>query len=178
MLIFPIWLSLWFGQLCSRGHGTKCQGVQFNEKWKKIPMAIGQCGTPRVLTYVLWTVLWSFFLITITCYCWHNFGTVWLILYYWTSKLINALLSPSFPNSHHLRGNFPNYKGPDPRYKWVEKSLTSNKHVGFKALCTKRVWFKALVISKSFSSLLIGCVRRPTPRTDKGSSSIIDNDYF
>jgi hypothetical protein len=28
--------------------------------------------------------------------------------------------------------------------------------------------------SKSFSSLLIGCVRRPTPRTDKGSSSITD----
>jgi hypothetical protein len=27
----------------------------------------------------------------------------------------------------------------------------------------------------SFSSLLIGCVRRPTPRTDKGSSSITDN---
>jgi hypothetical protein len=24
---------------------------------------------------------------------------------------------PSFPNSHHLRANFPNYKGPDPRYK-------------------------------------------------------------
>jgi hypothetical protein len=39
----------------------------------------------------------------------------------------------------------------------------------------KQVGFKALVISKSFSSLLIGCVRRPTPRTDKGSSSITDN---
>ena len=86
---------------------------------------------------------------------WHSPGTVWLLFYYWTSKLINVLLSPSFPN----------YKGPDPRYKWVEKSLTCNKHVGF----------KALVISKSFSSLLIGCVRRPTPRTDKGSSSITDN---
>jgi hypothetical protein len=35
--------------------------------------------------------------------------------------------------------------------------------------------FKALVISKSFSSLLIGCVRRPTPRTDKGGSSMTDN---
>jgi hypothetical protein len=34
---------------------------------------------------------------------------------------------------------------------------------------------KALVISKSFSSFLIGCVRCPTPRTDKGSSSITDN---
>ena len=39
----------------------------------------------------------------------------------------------------------------------------------------KQVGFKALVISKSFSSLLIGCVRRPMPRTDKGSSSITDN---
>jgi hypothetical protein len=34
---------------------------------------------------------------------------------------------------------------------------------------------KHFVLSKSFSSLLIGCVRRPTPRTDKGSSSITDN---
>jgi hypothetical protein len=40
--------SLWFGQLCSRGHGTRCQGVQFNKEWTKIPMAIWQCGTPRV----------------------------------------------------------------------------------------------------------------------------------
>jgi hypothetical protein len=103
--------------------------------------------------------------ITRMCYCWHNLGTVWLLFYYWTSKLINVLLSPSFPNSHHLRANFPNYKGPDPRYKWVEKSLTCNKHVGFKALSTKQVGFKALVISKSLSSLLIGGVRRPTPRT-------------
>jgi hypothetical protein len=30
-------------------------------------------------------------------------------------------------------------------------------------------------ISKSFISFLIGCVRRPTPRTDKGSSSITNN---
>jgi hypothetical protein len=116
----------------------------------------------------LWTVLWSFFLITIMCYCWHNLGTVWLVFYYWTSKLINVLLSPSFPNSHHLRANFPNYK-------WVQKSLTCNKHVGFKALCTKQVGFKTLVISKPFSSLLIGCIRRPTPRRVKGSSSITDN---
>jgi hypothetical protein len=48
MLIFAIWLSLWLGQLCSRGHGTRCQGVQFNAKWTNIPMAIWQCGTPRV----------------------------------------------------------------------------------------------------------------------------------
>jgi hypothetical protein len=45
----------------------------------------------------------------------------------------------------------------------------------FKALCNKQVGFKAHVISKSFSSFLIGCVRRPTPRTDKGSSSITNN---
>jgi hypothetical protein len=52
---------------------------------------------------------------------------------------------------------------------------TFNEHVGFKALCDKQVGYKTLVISKSFSSFLIGCVRRPTPRTDKGSSSITDN---
>ena len=44
-----------------------------------------------------------------------------------------------------------------------------------KHFVTKQIGFKALVISKSFSSLLIGCVRRPTPRTDKESSSITDN---
>jgi hypothetical protein len=47
-----------------------------------------------------------------------------------------------------------------------------------KALCNKQVGFKALVISKSFSSFLIGCVRRPTPRTDKGGSSITDNNLI
>jgi hypothetical protein len=41
-----------------------------------------------------------------------NLGIVWSLFYYWTSKLINLLLFPSFPNSHHLRANFPNYKGP------------------------------------------------------------------
>jgi hypothetical protein len=30
---------------------------------------------------------------------------VWLLFYYWTSKLINVLLFPSFPNSHHLCAN-------------------------------------------------------------------------
>ena len=55
-----------------------------------------------------------------------------------------------------------------------KKIIDCYKHVGFKALCNKQVGFKALVISKSFSSFLIGCVRRPTPRTDKGSSSITD----
>jgi hypothetical protein len=88
-----------------------------------------------------------------------NLGTVWLLFYYWTSKLINVLLFPSFPNSHHLRANFPKYKGP--WHKWVGKWLICNKHVGFKALCNKQVGFKALVISKSFSSFLIGCVRCP-----------------
>jgi hypothetical protein len=32
-----------------------------------------------------------------------NLGTVWLLFYYWTSKLINVLFFPFFPNSHHLR---------------------------------------------------------------------------
>ena len=53
--------------------------------------------------------------------------------------------------------------------------MTFSKHVELKALCNKQVGFKALVISKSFISFLIGCVRRPTPRTDKESSSITDN---
>jgi hypothetical protein len=35
-----VWLSLWFGQLSSKGHGTRCHGVQFNKEWTKIPMAI------------------------------------------------------------------------------------------------------------------------------------------
>jgi hypothetical protein len=55
--------------------------------------------------------------------------------------------------------------------EWFENQLMP----ALKALCNKQVEFKALVISKSFISFLIGCVRRPTPRTDKGSSSITDN---
>ena len=42
-------------------------------------------------------------------------GIRWSQPYLQTNKY--KLLSPSFPNSHHLRANFPNYKGPDPRYK-------------------------------------------------------------
>jgi hypothetical protein len=49
------------------------------------------------------SVQWKMNKITRMCYCWHNLGTVWLLLYYWISKLINVLLSPSSPNSHHLR---------------------------------------------------------------------------
>jgi hypothetical protein len=45
------------------------------------------------------------------------------LFYCLKSKLINLLLFPSFPNSHHLCANFPNSKGPCPRYKWVGKSL-------------------------------------------------------
>ena len=83
-------------------------GVQFNKEWTKIPMAISQCGTPRVFNV-------SFFKL----FCGHssssqefvtvgiNLGTVWSLFYYWTSKLINLLLFPSFPNSHHLHANFP-----------------------------------------------------------------------
>jgi hypothetical protein len=53
MLIFAIWLSLWFGQLCSRGYGTGCQGVQFNAKWTKIPMLSKQ------LHIILLTWIWG-----------------------------------------------------------------------------------------------------------------------
>ena len=45
---------------------------------------------------------------------------------------------------------------------------------GLKTL-NNQVGFKALVINRSFSSLLICFGRRPTPRTDKGSSIITDN---
>ena len=45
------------------------------------------------------------------------------LFYCLKSKLINLLLFPSFPNSHHLCANFPNSKGPCPSYKWVGKSL-------------------------------------------------------
>ena len=38
--------SLWFRQLCYRGHG-----VQFNKELIKIAMAIWQCGTPRVFIF-------------------------------------------------------------------------------------------------------------------------------
>ena len=47
--------------------------------------------------------------------------TVWLLFHYWTYKLINVLLSPSFPNSHHLRTNFPNYKGPETQIQMGKK---------------------------------------------------------
>jgi hypothetical protein len=90
-----------------------------------------------------------------------NLGTVWLLFYYWPSKLINVLLFPSFPNSHHLPLIFPIIRDPSPRYKWVGKSLICNEQVGCKALCNKQVGLKTFVIGKSFSSLLIGCVLRP-----------------
>ena len=47
---------------------------------------------------------------------------------YWTSKLINLLLFPSFPNSHHLRANFPNYKGAGPQIQMSRKITTVIKH--------------------------------------------------
>jgi hypothetical protein len=49
-------------------------------------------------------------------------STVWSLFYYWTSKPINIILPfPSFPNSHHLRANFPNYKGPGPQIQMSRK---------------------------------------------------------
>jgi hypothetical protein len=47
---------------------------------------------------------------------------------YWTSKLINLLLFPSFPNSHHLRANFPNYKGAGPQIQMSRKITTEAFH--------------------------------------------------
>ena len=52
-----------------------------------------------------------------------NLGTVNLLFYYWISKLTNVLLFPTFPNSHHLRANFPNYKGPGPQIQ-VSRKIT------------------------------------------------------
>ena len=119
---------------------------------------------------------------------------VGLIIFFYILKMAHIYRNVTFYSPHHLRANFLNYKRPDPRYKWVEISLTCNKHVGFKSLCNKHVGFKtlcnkqvgfktlcnkqvgfktlwnkqvgfnALVLSKSFSSFLIGCVRRPTHR--------------
>jgi hypothetical protein len=121
MLIFTIWLSLWFGQLCSRGHGTRCQGVQFNEKWTKIPMAndsvLHQGYLCKFCELFCGNSSSSQEFVTVGI----NLGTVWLLFYYWTSKLINVLLSPSFPNSHHLRANFHNYKGPGPQIQMSRK---------------------------------------------------------
>jgi hypothetical protein len=37
------------------------------------------------------------------------------------SKLMNVLLFPSFPNSHHLRANIPNYKGSGPQIQMSRK---------------------------------------------------------
>ena len=58
-----------------------------------------------------------------------------------------------------------------------KKKIFSNFLIGeyYKFGMNSQNGFKSLVICKSFSSLLIGCVRRPTPCTDKGSSSITDN---
>jgi hypothetical protein len=58
-----------------------------------------------------------------------NLGTVWSLFYYWTSKLINVLLFTSFPNSHHLRANFPNYKGPGPQMQMSRKITVYRKAV-------------------------------------------------
>jgi hypothetical protein len=87
---------------------------------------------------------------------WEKVGRAIHLLVWMSSNRIAIILYQDYANSKEI-------------------SLTCNKHVGFKALCTKQVGFKALVIIKSFSSLLIGCVRHPTPCTDKGSSSITDN---
>jgi len=42
------------------------------------------------------------------------------------SKLINLLLFPSFPNSHHIRANFPNHKGPGPQIQMSRKITVLN----------------------------------------------------
>ena len=58
-----------------------------------------------------------------------NLGTVCSLFYYWTSKLINVLLFPSFPNSHHLRANFPSYKEPRPQIQMSRKSTVLNVYL-------------------------------------------------
>jgi hypothetical protein len=125
MLIFAIWLSLWFGQLCSRGHGTRCQGVQSK-------MMQNEQKYPWLYDSVVHQGYLSKFC---ELFCGHssssqeyvtvgiNLGTIWLLFYYWTSKLINVLLFPSFPNSHHLRANFPKYKGPGPQIQMSRKII-------------------------------------------------------
>ena len=52
-----------------------------------------------------------------------NLGIVWLLFYYWTSKLINLLLFHLFPIHIIYVLIFPIIRAPGPRYKWVGKSL-------------------------------------------------------
>ena len=55
--------------------------------------------------------------------------------------------------------------------------VPSQGHYGFHSfpVVDKIVRSSVILFLPLFSSLLIGCVRRPTPRTDKRSSSIPDN---
>ena len=159
MLIFAIWLTL-------------IRTVVFQRSWYQMPRCSVQCkmnkNTHGYMTVWYTKNIYVSFgghssssqeFVTFGI----NLGTVWLLFYYWTSKLINVLLFPSYPIHIIYALIFPIIRDPGPRYKWVGKSLTSNKQVGFKAFCSKQVGFEAFVISKSFSSLLIGYVRRPTP---------------
>jgi hypothetical protein len=71
-----------------------------------------------------------------------NLGTVWLLFYYWTSKLINVLLFRSFPNSHHLPANFPKYKGPGPQIQMstycTKVNANSNTFLWWARMTTKQ----------------------------------------
>jgi hypothetical protein len=123
MLIFAIWLSLWFGQLCSRGHGTRLRVFSSMQNEQKYPWLYGSVVHQGYLCKFC------------ELFCGHssssqefvtvgiNLGTVWLLFYYWTCNLINVLLFPYFPNSHHLRANFPKYKGPGPQIQMSRKII-------------------------------------------------------
>ena len=65
-----------------------------------------------------------------------NFGIVWSLFYYWTSKLINLLLFPSFSISHNLCANFPNYKGSGPQIQ-MNRKITGRLFWDFRSSWSK-----------------------------------------
>jgi hypothetical protein len=120
-------------------HWTKHPGSWYHDLWSTT-VRIRVTGRLRISTsplFALFTCCWwmsfeavlGYLCMFCELFCGHssssqefvtvgiNLGTVWLLFYYWTSKLINVLLFPSFPNSHNLRANIPKYRDPDPRYK-------------------------------------------------------------
>jgi hypothetical protein len=76
-----------------------------------------------------------------------NLGTVWsLDIYYWTSKLMNLLLFPTFPNSHHLCANFPNDKGPGPQIQ-ISWKITGIKGGNTRDVLCFLIWCHVIYVN-------------------------------
>jgi hypothetical protein len=53
-----VWLSIWFGQLSSKGPGSRCHGVQLNkvifvgvnQQWRK-------CSQKKIVKFNIWSVI-------------------------------------------------------------------------------------------------------------------------